>query len=115
MRKNTRIALIASLLSASALVAAAPAMAQEFHHAMGGAPHSAPGFSASPVHGAAPEHVLPHAGPSTGFRGGPGARGSMMVRPFSFQHHDFAHFTSTERAESQRGWSQPRRSHGRRV
>jgi hypothetical protein len=115
MRTKTRIALFASLLCASALVAAAPTSAQDFHRPSTGGPHGGPGFgpSPSPVHGAAPGHVLGSGGPSTGFHGGPPGGTRMIVHPFTFQHHDFAHFTAQERTTWQAGWWHHGWWHGR--
>lgn len=110
MQKHRRIALLASLLSAGALIAAAPASAQ-MHRGIGGPSRGGPS-AARPVHGAAPGHVL-SGGPSTGFRGGPSFGTRMTVRPFTFQHHDFAHFTAEERDRWRDGWWHHGWWHGR--
>ncbi len=137
MRYNGSLTLLASLLAGSMFLAA-PATAQEWHGtaragtppgAPGGAPSGGPVFHPSPIHGAAPGHVYaaPHGslGPGTGFRPGTGVRPTMGVHPTTgfrggvsshpmiFQHHDFAHFTTTERAEWQHGWWHHGQWHGR--
>ena len=111
------IALIASLMAGTALTATAPALAQGWHEvhpaaprmgpAAGGWHPGGPAFHPAPIHGAAPGHVL------VAPRAGVGVRASVSVRPFAFQHREFAHFSPAERAEWQHGWWHHGWWHGR--
>jgi hypothetical protein len=99
MRKPQRLQLLAALLAGSALLAAAPALAQDdWHHPTPhpAAPHAAPGpYHGAPFHGPAAFHGPgPHGFAPHGVTPRPGVH---PLHAVITQHRDFAHFTPAER------------------